>query len=445
MSISICVSKMTKPTPTLIAKSHDRMPNHLFYATLRRLEDKHVVARNVLCEIYLPDSHRGDIEIIFHPTAEQISAFQFVPVVSMSGRSLAGRFAIRSSEIWHEGAQTGLQDGIPFVYPCKGNARTVEIRTLLGPSRSHVLKFGTFWLTECPLINTAMTIMHFYTGTVRAKQVVKPTFTLSSGVRLAFRKHFGTDRDSGKKMAQLVAEFKPKTRFSVKSLQSVIEDLDDMLLLVSFAARRRCICTGWMYSDERDNLTQFYRRTFVLPPDTPLNIEDCVVSIRPFMKFLRTAYVNFGRSSHKELVRNAIYALTSEGGTLDNQFLRLFAGVESILLHVQRVNHQPGLPKLFQKFAFFESNYKLDLTDLWPLLDRSSGTSLAQIRNRSIHGEYLNEASYRALTYATHNLRWTLERMLLSVLRWPVANSNVSKSYLPHLTTYRWQPMQSKI
>ena len=40
-------------------------------------------------------------------------------------------------------------------------------------------------MTECPLINTAMTVMHSYTGNVRAKQIVKPTFTLSTGVRLA--------------------------------------------------------------------------------------------------------------------------------------------------------------------------------------------------------------------------------------------------------------------
>jgi len=183
----------------------------------------------------------------------------------------------------------------------------------------------------------------------------------------------------------------------------------------------------------------------VLPPESRLNIDDCLISIRSLMKFLRVAYRNFGRTSHKELIRNAIFSLTSEGGTLDNQFLRFFAGLESVLLYVQRMRHGKKLPKLSQKFGFFQTIYNVDLADLWPLLDTSSGTSLAQIRNRSIHGEYLNEASYRALTYAAHNLRWTLERMLLSVLGWSVGDTNVSRSFLPHLTTYRWQPMQSKI
>jgi hypothetical protein len=174
-------------------------------------------------------------------------------------------------------------------------------------------------------------------------------------------------------------------------------------------------------------------------------VDDCLIPMRSFMKYLRSAYVNFGRASRKELIRNAIFAFRSEGGSVDNQFLRLFAGLESILLYAERVNGRSGRSKLHQKLAFFQSIYNVDLTDLWPLLDSSSGTSLAQIRNRSIHGEYLNTASYRALAYAVQNLQWTLERMLLTVLGWPVGNTNVSKSFLSHLTTYRWLPMRSKI
>lgn len=275
------------------------------------------------------------------------------------------------------------------MHPCKGRATNLEIRHLLGKSKSNTLKMGTFWLTECPLINTATTIMESYTGSVRVKQIVKPTFTLRSGVRLAFRKHFGNDKDTQQRMAQLVAEFRPKTSLSMKALQTVTADLDDMLLLVSFAARRRCICTGWSFSDEKGNSAQFYRRGFALPTESRLDIDDCLISIRPFMKFLRTAYRNFGRTSHQEQIRNAIFALTSESGTLDNQFLRFFAGLESVFLHVERVHHRLGRSQLHQKLAFFQSVYSIDLSDLWPLLDSSSGKSLAQIRNRSIHSEYL--------------------------------------------------------
>jgi hypothetical protein len=436
---------MPKHRPVLIPKSRDRMPDHLFYATLRNYETKNVIARRVLCEIYIPDSHRGKVDILFHPTPNQVPVLQFVPAVSLYARSRPGRFVLKSDEIWHEGATTGAQDGISFMYSCVGTASTLEITNLRGKSRTDTVTAGAFWLTECSLINTATSILHSYTGNVRARQIVKPKFTLRSGVRLTFWKRFTQDRDTGKKIAQLVAEFRPKSRLSVSSFGAVAEDLDDMLLLVSFAARRRCACTGWSYFDTHGNLTRFYRRNSVLPPEEPLNVDDCLIPMRSFMKYLRTAYVNFRRTPHKELIRNTIFALMSEGGSMDIQFLRLFAGLESLLLHVERVNRQSGHSTLSQKLAFFQTIYKVDLTDLWPVVDSSSGTSLAQIRNRSVHGEYLDTASYRALTYALQNLRWTLERMLLSVMGWPVGNTNVSKSFLPHLTTYRWLPMRSKI
>jgi hypothetical protein len=421
------------------------MPDHLFYATLRDSETKNVIAQRVLCEIYIPDTHRGKVDILVHPTPNQVSAFQFVPAVSLYARSRLGRFVLKSDEIWHEGATTGAQDGISFMYSCAGSASTLEITNLRGKSRSDTLTSGVFWLTECPLINTATSILHSYTGNVRAKQIVKPKFTLRSALGLTFWKRFTQDRNTGKRIAQLVAEFRPKSRLSVSLFGAVAEDMDDMLLLVSLAARRRCTCTGWSYFDSHGNFTRFYRRNLVLPPEEPLNVDDCLIPMRSFMKYLRSAYANFGRTSHKELIRNTIFALMSESGSVDIQFLTLFAGLESILLHVERVNRRSGHSTLRQKLAFFQSIHKVDLTDLWPLVDSSSGTSLAQIRNRSIHGEYLDTASYRALTYALQNLRWTLERMLLSVLSWPLGNTNVSKSFLPHLTTYRWLPMRSKI
>ena len=121
---------MSKRGPVLIAKSRDRTPDHLFHATLRDSETKTVIARRVLCEIYIPDSHRGKVDIVFHPTPNQIPALQFVPAVSLYGRSRAGRFVVKSHEIWHEGATTGVQDGISFMYSCAGSASTLEITNL---------------------------------------------------------------------------------------------------------------------------------------------------------------------------------------------------------------------------------------------------------------------------------------------------------------------------
>src|SRR2546430_17422337 len=98
----------------------------------------------VLCDLSLPDSHRGKMEIFLHPKAEQIQVFHFVPAVSLYARSQPARFVLRSDEIWHEGAQTGMQDGISFMYSCKGRPSNLEINNLLGQSKSNTLKAGTF-------------------------------------------------------------------------------------------------------------------------------------------------------------------------------------------------------------------------------------------------------------------------------------------------------------
>jgi len=436
---------MPKQRTVRIAKLRDQTPDHLFYGTVRDFETNKIVARRVLCEIHIPQSHRAKFEITFYPTPEQIPAFQFVPAISVRGQSRPSRFLFESDEVWHEGAQTGGRDGIEISYPCLGQASTAQVTYLFGNSKSNRIKSGAFWLTECPLINTATIITRSYTGNVRVKQIVKPRFTLNSGIRLMFRKHFHRSEDGESDVSQLVAEFKPKSTVSPKSFKSSVNDFDDMLLLVTFASRRSCLCTGWSYVDTNGNLTRYYRRDHTIPSAERRNLDECLISMRNFMRFLRTTYNNLTRTTHKELLRNAIFALTNEGGSVDNQLLRVFAGLESILMYVLRVNNDVRRLKLYQKFEVFQRHYKIDFTDLWPLLNSSSGKSLAEIRNRSIHGEYLSETSVRALIYVQFNLRWTVERMLLSVLGWPIEKSNVSKSFLPHLTMYRWQKMQSKI
>src|SRR5207249_1109042 len=65
---------MATEKPVLIARSRDRMPNHLFYATVRHFDKKNAVARKVLCELYLPDS-QGRNRDHFSPDSRTDSSF----------------------------------------------------------------------------------------------------------------------------------------------------------------------------------------------------------------------------------------------------------------------------------------------------------------------------------------------------------------------------------
>src|SRR5438128_8995611 len=127
---------MAKEKPVLIAKSRDRMPNHLFYATVRHFDKKNAVARKALCELYLPDSHRGEIEIIFHPTVEQIPAFKFFPPFRcMPGRGLDVSCSDRT-KFGTKGRRPGCKMAFHLCTLARGAPRILRSTTYLGSRKA---------------------------------------------------------------------------------------------------------------------------------------------------------------------------------------------------------------------------------------------------------------------------------------------------------------------
>jgi len=98
----------------------------------------------------------------------------------------------------------------------------------------------------------------------------------------------------------------------------------------------------------------------------------------------------------------------------------------------------PELNRISFKSAFYNfcSRFNIDLSDLWPVVDRRDGIALADIRNKLIHGDTFNPVQGRALISAREHLSWIVERSLLSVLGWTFTSSKVSKEYLPHMAMY---------
>ncbi len=195
-----------------------------------------------------------------------------------------------------------------------------------------------------------------------------------------------------------------------------------------------------------------------------------------FEEFIKQAYAKFIEIEPKDLVRQAIQYVVSVNSTektLENSFLSLYSALESLLLHFRRVqkletvfdlsdewsDFQAGLKRWVKKFppltndkgkriliyeklpelnrVSFSTAFKklceyfsLDLNDLWPVCNNSDGISLAEIRNNLIHGEYINLSHFRAIMSAKENLQWILERIILSILGWPISKSNVNEHFL---------------
>jgi len=159
---------------------------------------------------------------------------------------------------------------------------------------------------------------------------------------------------------------------------------------------------------------------------------------------------------------------------MENDFLRLFGTVETILLHFRTTNGlisvlpetewrkvRKALDKklkvwlgeelgimpeqhLEMRAKLGELNrismrtvmnrfcevHSLDLTDLWPVFGEGDGPSLSAIRNKFTHGYSIDDSTLSSINAATINLQFIAERMLLSVLGWPIDQSRVHRGYL---------------
>lgn len=171
------------------------------------------------------------------------------------------------------------------------------------------------------------------------------------------------------------------------------------------------------------------------------------------------------------LARAVGFALDAEGAPLELSFISLYTALESALTFFRRqgdykiirdedfsvlkdklrgwLNEHPPLAAeparralIYEKarelnrfpfshvFKRFCDEYALDLSDLWPLVGPAGEWPLMEIRHRLVHGDPFRSRPRGAVECAREHLRWTVGRMILSVLGWPAGRSLVSPAAL---------------
>lgn len=171
------------------------------------------------------------------------------------------------------------------------------------------------------------------------------------------------------------------------------------------------------------------------------------------------------------LCRALSFALQASDGAIEVSFITLYAALESILTYFRRkrdyeilsdadfaqlerdlkawLRQHPLLASedakrglIYEKmrelnrfpfshvFKEFCARHALDLTDLWPIAGRADAWPLMEIRHRFVHGDPFLNRPPEALACALRHLRWTVQRMILSALNWPIARSGVSAERL---------------
>ena len=204
--------------------------------------------------------------------------------------------------------------------------------------------------------------------------------------------------------------------------------------------------------------------------------------------FLTTASNRLERAEGIEILHRAIsFRLDSEASSLEVSFITLYAALESTLTFFRRqdvfeilsaaefnvlecdlrkwLRGHPTLAAepakrglIYEKvrelnrfpFSFvfrkFCKQHALDLSDLWPVIGPHEEWPLLEIRHRLVHGDPFESRPVEALRCANLHLIWTVERMLLCELGWPVERSSVARRFLSERKEYqRWQVERAKL
>jgi hypothetical protein len=456
------------------------------------------VIEDVLCEVYLPKRLIEPIELILKPTFQQSNLKDWPSEFSINGeiKDLSGETTILvqankvyykrgSTKYWSHEISESIISAKPFDLRI-----TNFLRHDKGKEKDSTS--GAYWITPSIMLKPEKLLTHSFTGEVTVKDIYNFEFTLINGMHLKFDHHYKQlNNDNGDMISfpVLVAEFETDVDSDTQSL--LFENIDDLLMLTSFSARQYCACLGWeAYSSSE--ITKFYRRNITIPEiDKNHSFRDTLVDIKDFDEFISIAYNTFVNTQGKEFLRLAIYkSINEEKATIESNYLRLYSALESLVLMYRKNNdleyiindplesdsftkdikrfiksHSywsnqenkgktkqeikdkrkllyeklPELNRISFSSAFndFCKFHDIELSDLWPVVDRTNGACLSDIRNRIVHGDTFKSKEQEALILAGMHLRWIVERSILSLLKWPYAKSKASKRFLAtHMTSY---------
>jgi hypothetical protein len=449
-----------------------------------------VDVERVLCKVYLPIHHTDRVKLHFYPTAEQadkMGYWKFSVRGDVKGHSSEVVARIRAEKVYQESQDTklwgeDLSETIAFA-----EASDFEVTrfwaTKPKPDTDSEIE-GKFWLTPSTLLRPAKAFKNYPDGKVEVEAARQFDFTPPNGNSLTFDHHYHRRKnEQGETITfdELVATFKLQGNVNGgKRIEELLDDLEDVLLLASFAARHPCVCVGWEATGSYSYTQQRVGNRTIPPEKGKGRHLDEIIEPSDFPTFMAEAYRRFTGIVPNESFRRAIhFAIPRDGNTVDSDFVNLYSALEMMVLHFRReqglefimpnegecrqlqsdlrkwLKQHPLLEnkgrrglvyeKLFEinrvsfghAFEKFCEVYSVDLNDLWPVVGNTGGPSLSTIRNRLVHGDVLGEGYYKALLTAKFHLQWTVERMILAMLGWPVNKSNVDAWYLSLMPMYK--------
>ena len=460
------------------------------------------IEKDLKCRVYLPVKLTDPIELHFFPTEEQTKKLTGY-VLWQYG--VDGVITAQSGEVMMQflAKEVFANKGVQTSYYGKDFAEAKMVGYPVYFTITHLVSGSVaegdpassevrFWITPNYLLEPATMLKRWYTGKVEAETVWRCEVETEPGTTFKFDQRYQyRDNEEGDTVcfSELVANVTlPHTADSSKNFQT-LHTLDGVLLLASFAARQRSVCLGWDAEDSKRYLQQYVRnRTIPSVSNSSGGYRETLIDKSQFADFMKTGYGSFNKFTPQDPLRRAIsLTVPLKDGTVDGNFVSLYTALEILVLHFRRVNSLEFIlpsnefTKLRKKlkahidamaapadkdkksliqqklselnrvsfgtaFEAFCKHYSVKLDDLWPVVKSNSGASLADIRNKLVHGENFGTDHYEALTFAELHLRWTVERMILAVLNWDVEKSHVSPPFLSSWIAYKeWKIKQPAV
>ena len=460
----------------------DRSPSHVLRVSVRSSEHSY---EDVLCHVFLPARiDEGLVVVHIFPKEADFSTLRRQGEVSILGGDECTSVL---SERMICGPSTKELSGDGDAR-CKIVAQPIHgllIRrsNVMEPTEDH--EEITFWLTRNSFLTPATELVSSNTGVMFVSAEEKEFAIFDAKYRSSFQMGYQV-KGSGDiecwpllvaKSGVAVSEEEETLEHLNHVYQELLNGLDDLLLLVSFASRKRTRCVGWTVRGRRSR-ADYYRGSFSLsaPAETgAVGIHEEIVPASEFDNYIGESSKKFSLYKNKIALRNALHISLHDEGTVEQRFLSRFSALESLVqghrkkenleyvldqerweklkkeieVYIKR-SEEPALDKeerrmmydklgelnrvsLREAYRSFCSDISLPTADLWPLFGGRNESGLSDIRNALIHGlEYPEDISEAIATGGFH-LEVLLERALLLILGGELDVSKVHEAELKFL------------
>ncbi|MBL0379094.1 MAG: hypothetical protein N839_0005245 [Desulfofustis sp. PB-SRB1] len=390
----------------------------------------------------------------------------------------------KSTRYWGPNSSESTLKGEPQ------NLKVVQVINLADKIESN-RGFLNIWISPNSLLEPILMPQYHYHGDIKYDRVGQIEFEISENLIVTFDKHFktATQKNGDLKQSSFLvgcAEVDSLQINDTKYENEIMSLVDNFLMVASLGSRTRTACLGWEIFTN-NHIVKFYRSEISFPSGKSEFLINCafpedlkgsnhthsLIDRSCFQDYLKTCFPALLSYPNPEILCDAIVNLVpGRKRTIEESFLSMFSSLESLILDFRKRNNleyviadeeewksrkkemhesvttimknysgeqrsyvygkldelnRIPLRIVFEKFC---SEYNINVSDLWPLFRVDGIIGLSDIRNKLIHGDIISNDYIKMLSEANSSLQYMLERVLLTILEYPIDKSDVSKTLL---------------